>query len=69
MNRYEIRLVPKQGGPRVYASTYISDYAAMRGARMLAATDDRVEIWRGIHCIYQDKYDAVAQRTTPYGRR
>jgi hypothetical protein len=41
----------------------------MRGARMLAVTDDRVEIWRGMHCIYQDKYDAVAQPTTPYGRR
>jgi hypothetical protein len=69
MNRYEIRLVPRQGGPRVYASTYVSDYAAMRGARMLAAADDRVEIWRGIHCIYQDKYAAETQQTTPYARR
>jgi hypothetical protein len=47
----------------------VSDYAAMRGARMLAAADDRVEIWRGIHCIYQDKYAAETQQTTPYARR
>ena len=58
MEKYEIRLVRKEGGPVVYASTYISDYAAVRGARSLAAAEDSIEIWRGMHCIYRDPFRA-----------
>jgi hypothetical protein len=54
MENYEIRLVRRQGKSVVYASTYISDYAALRGARMMARSEDGIEIWRGMHCIYRD---------------
>jgi hypothetical protein len=60
MEKYEIRLVRKNGGPVVYASTYISDYAAVRGARILAAAEDSIEIWRGMHCIYRDQFRPVS---------
>jgi hypothetical protein len=59
MEKYEIRLVRKDGGPVVYASTYISDYAAVRGARSLATAEDSIEIWRGMHCIYRDQFRTV----------
>jgi hypothetical protein len=61
MEKYEIRLVRKDGGPVVYASTYVSDYAAMRGARTLAGAEDRIEIWRGMHCIYRDQLHPIYQ--------
>ncbi|MBV9550769.1 MAG: hypothetical protein JO256_13955 [Alphaproteobacteria bacterium] len=61
MEQYEIRLVPPEGGVKIFSSTYISDYAAMRSARMLAANDDRIEIWRGMHCIFQDKRDSAGE--------
>lgn len=55
MEQYEIRVVRQKDKPAVYTYTYASDYAALRGARELAGADGRLEIWRGIHCIYQDK--------------
>jgi hypothetical protein len=54
MQDYEIRLVRKSG-PTVLSSRYISDYAALRSARLMAAPDDRIEIWRGRECIYHDQ--------------
>ena len=60
VEKYEIRLVRKDGGPVVYASTYISDYAALRGARHLATPEDGIEIWRGMHCIYRDRVTPVS---------
>jgi hypothetical protein len=62
MENYEIRLVRGQGQSVVYASTYISDYAALRGARMIARSEDGIEIWRGMHCIYRDRADRIAGR-------
>jgi len=62
MENYEIRLVRRQGQSVVYASTYLSDYAAVRGARMMAGSDDGIEIWRGMHCIYRDGSEAVQAR-------
>ena len=56
MEKYEIRLVRKDGGPVVYASTYMSDYAALRGARHMAGAEDSIEIWRGMDCIYRDHF-------------
>jgi hypothetical protein len=54
MHYYEIRLV-RQGGPMVLSSRYASDYAAVRSARAMATSDDVVEIWRGMECIYRDQ--------------
>lgn len=53
MQHYEIRLV-RHSGPVVYSSRYISDYAALRSARLMATPDDGIEIWRGMECIYRD---------------
>lgn len=53
MQYYEIRLV-RQDGPTILSSRYVSDYAALRSARAMAAPDDGVEIWRGMECIYRD---------------
>ena len=67
MNRYEIRVAPKAGGgAKIYASTYLNDYAAMRSARMLAKTSDSIEIWRGLNCIYrQGLLPAKTQNQAP----
>ncbi len=62
MEQYEIRVVPPAGGAKVYASTYISDIAALRGARLLAQADDRIEIWRGMHCIFQNGQSRAARQ-------
>jgi len=67
MENYEIRLVRKQGKSIVYASTYISDYAALRGARMIANSEDGIEIWRGMHCIYRDSARATAGQARAMG--
>jgi hypothetical protein len=60
MEHYEIRVVPSSGSAKIYTSVYISDYAALRSARLLAQADERIEIWRGIHCIYQEKRESAA---------
>ncbi|MBV9550401.1 MAG: hypothetical protein JO256_12090 [Alphaproteobacteria bacterium] len=52
MQNYEIRVV-RPGGPIVHMSHYVSDYAALRSARMLAEADDGLEIWRDAECIYK----------------
>lgn len=67
MENYEIRLVRKQGPSVVYASTYMSDYAALRGARMMADSEDGIEIWRGMHCIFRDGADTRADQARVTG--
>jgi hypothetical protein len=53
MNSYEIRIVHKDiKSPDIYSSTHISDHAAVRRARKLAASEDFIEVWRGVTCVY-----------------
>lgn len=54
MENYEIRFSKKTGGSVVFSSSYFSDYAAIRGARLLAEAEDEIEIWKGVSCIYHD---------------
>jgi hypothetical protein len=53
MNTYEIRIVRKGiKSPNIYSSSHISNHAAVRRARNLAAGEDLVEVWRGATCVY-----------------
>ena len=60
MDIYEIR-VSHQGvsSSDVYSSTHVSDYAAVRRARNLAASEDFVEVWRGGTCVYFGVADRI----------
>jgi hypothetical protein len=53
MNSYELRVIsPADKYPTVYASSHISDFAAVRRAVSLADADGLIEVWRGVVCIY-----------------
>jgi hypothetical protein len=53
MNIYEIRLIRQENkSPDIYASSHISDHAAVRHAQALADDDIVIEVWRGLSCVY-----------------
>ena len=52
MQSYEIRVIRKGAGAVVYAITQLSDYAAIRRARLLSEEGDIVEVWRGLTCVF-----------------
>jgi hypothetical protein len=54
MHNYEIRLVKPQGRQVMHAGRYLGDYHAIRRAHALAQDNDRLEVWRGPHCIYRE---------------
>ena len=51
MMTYEIRVI-RNGGATVYNTPQLSDYAAIRRARLLAEDGDIVEVWRGLNCVF-----------------
>jgi hypothetical protein len=67
MDTYEIRIIRKGiKSPDIYSSSHISDHAAVRRARNLAASEDLVEVWRGATCVYSGGMDQVpADYSTP----
>jgi hypothetical protein len=52
MPNYEIRLRKHHGGTCAYRANRVSDFAAIRTARSLAADGDAVEVWKEMDCIY-----------------
>ncbi len=53
LDNYEIRIVKqRKSGPFIYHSPQASDHAAVRCAQSLIEDGDRVEVWRGLDCIY-----------------
>ena len=53
MHSYELRVInPGDKNPTIYASSHISDFAAVRRAASLADADEIIEVWRGIVCVY-----------------
>jgi hypothetical protein len=53
MNSYELRVInPDDKYPTIYASSHISDFAAVRRAVSLADAHEFIEVWRGIVCVY-----------------
>ena len=53
VNTYEIRIIRKDvNSAAIYSSSHVSDYAAVRRARNLAASGDSIEVWRGADCVY-----------------
>ena len=58
MENYEIRIVKEGRRPIIYACPHASDHAAIRRAQGLAAEHDKVEVWRGLDCIYATPMDA-----------
>jgi hypothetical protein len=62
MNNYELRVItPDRRYPSIYASSHISDFAAIRRAINLAHNDAFIEVWRGLFCVYSGKPgDALA---------
>lgn len=56
MNSYELRVItPGEKYPSIYASSHISDYAAIRRAINLAHSNELIEVWRGAVCVYSGK--------------
>jgi hypothetical protein len=54
MHEYEIRILNDNGKTAlVAAEIQLSDHAAIRSAKKLA-NGRKVEVWRGIDCIYSD---------------
>jgi len=54
MNSYQIRILRAAGQTVLLENSYASDFAAVRRARRAAEDDDKVEVWRGMDCIYSE---------------
>jgi hypothetical protein len=53
MNSYELRVIsPDDKYASIYASSDVSDLAAVRRAARLAEDDEIIEVWRGAVCVY-----------------
>jgi hypothetical protein len=52
MNDYEIRILQEDGQQLVIEVRLMGDHAAVRRATTLATDTDRVEVWRGMTCVY-----------------
>jgi hypothetical protein len=53
MHSYELRVInPDDKHPTIYASSHISDFAALRRAASLADANEVIEVWRGVVCVY-----------------
>jgi hypothetical protein len=53
MTSYELRVInPRARDATVYASSHVSDFAAIRRAVDLADDDEVIEVWRGVVCVY-----------------
>ena len=52
MNEYEIRILKEDGQQLVIEVRLMGDHAAIRRANTLATDTDRVEVWRGMTCVY-----------------
>jgi hypothetical protein len=60
VNTYQIRIIRKDvNSPAIYSSSHVSDYAAVRRARNLAASGDSIEVWRGADCVYSGENDSI----------
>jgi hypothetical protein len=55
LDNYEIRIERPGHQPYIYVSPQLSDHAAIRRAQSLAQEGDRVEVWRGLDCVYEKK--------------
>ena len=65
MPDYEIHLVTKSCIPSlIYATSEPSDEAAIQAARRRAPDGDRIEVWRGLKCIYREHSDAIRRLRT-----
>ena len=51
---YQIRILRAAGETVLLENSYVSDFAAVRRAQRAADEDDRVEVWRGMDCIYSE---------------
>jgi len=62
LDAYEIRIVKKlTKASFVYACAQASDHAAVRRARSLSEDGDKVEVWRGLDCVYTSQVRSAAQ--------
>ena len=52
MTDYEIRILRQDGQQLVIEVRLMGDHAAIRRARTLATDSDRLEVWRGMTCVY-----------------
>jgi hypothetical protein len=52
MDHYEIRILKENGQQLVIEVRLMGDHAAIRRARTLATDTDRLEVWRGMTCVY-----------------
>ena len=54
MMLYQIRILRAAGETVLLENSYASDFAAVRRARRAAEDDDKIEVWRGMDCIYSE---------------
>lgn len=60
MNTYEVRLHKNPDlPPQILYLTQVSDFAAIRTARRMAA-GERLEVWRDRECIYVDDHSPAS---------
>lgn len=60
MDHYEIRIVRKADNTQMVVSAKLmGDHAAIRRAQFLAGENDRVEVRRGMTCIYSTVRESV----------
>jgi len=52
---YEFRLRKQIGRTCAYRANRVSDLAAIRTARSIAAEGDAVEVWKDMDCIYSSQ--------------
>jgi hypothetical protein len=51
---YQIRILRAAGETVLLENSYTSDFAAVRRAQRAAEEDDKIEVWRGMDCIYSE---------------
>jgi hypothetical protein len=53
MNSYELRILKPHGRyADIFASSHISDLAAIERAMSLASNGELIEVWRDLVCVY-----------------
>jgi hypothetical protein len=49
---FQVRILKKNGLPRVYNAVLASAFAAIRRARSLAEVGDMIEVWQGLQYVF-----------------
>jgi hypothetical protein len=60
MNIYQMRVLnPLDAIAKIYTSSHISDFAAIRRAMSMANAGDLIEVWRGVVCVFSGVHNSA----------